>query len=779
MKNHLHRQPQVLATLLPSGYPEAILRLPGRSGAGWEDPGDGGPTSPAPRQIRSQRFSGAFGNRLLLPGLWGRKDRVLRQVHYLLLLLLGAAGVAAAEVSPALLELNKAAFFHGREYFVVRSGRAQMVVQADRADLGPAFTWLLFDAQDAKQSARKENAFNFVPKEGFGSSALEVVLGGFPFTALGHRTDTRWVVEEGIPAVEAVWWAGGVRVTERISALGTEGAFRRTVQLEGAHLAGAETALLRLRLPPTGLQQEGNLLLQTGDRARLALVMADATPARVDATNALLEIGPVAITPRGRAMVETLLLVQVPAVTAPGSLHRPGSSPGTRMVPTLRNTARAWAAVSSVATRDRTVQELFDKARFGLAGMVGPDGTMDAGIFEYGGQWVRDSSNTALGALHAGQFEAARNVLQHIFDKMISKDGVTMIAESFDAPDREQFDQAGELLHLLRCYRDWTGDDSLVRQHRELLLKVVERPLQPQFRDDTGMVHNRREFWERTFEDAYELAYQTYVILALREAVELAPALDAEDRVARWQKEANRIQQAMLTHPNRALVRDGRLIKRRNVTGVVADDTAGFAGFFPDVPLKTERAHRLMPDASMALPIALGVVPARSELARRTLDDLEGLWNTRWSDGGYDRYHTSGQPDQPGPWPFATTFILRAQHDAGNFSRSRRALEWLNTCPAAGREPGLRRFPPHGCRAGLAAWSRGHPARSRPRIVGTREHRHADKRRVSTVATPSDADLRSLAVCSECGPDILRRIFDIGDHIEPLCAVVRVQPALP
>ena len=113
------------------------------------------------------------------------------------------------------------------------------------------------------------------------------------------------------------------------------------------------------------------------------------------------------------------------------------------------------------------MQEIFDKARFGLAGMIGPDGTMDAGMLEYGGQWVRDSSNTALGALHAGQFEAARNVLQHILTKMISQDGVTMIAESFDTPDREQFDQAGELLHLLRCYRDWTGDDSLIRQHRD------------------------------------------------------------------------------------------------------------------------------------------------------------------------------------------------------------------------------------------------------------------------------------------------------------------------
>ena len=121
------------------------------------------------------------------------KDSVLHRVHYLLALLLATAGLAAAEVGPSLLDLNKAAFFYGREYFILRSGRAQMLLQADRADLGPAFTWMLFDAQDAKQSARKERAFNFVAGEGFGSSALEVVLGGFPFTALGHRTDTRWV----------------------------------------------------------------------------------------------------------------------------------------------------------------------------------------------------------------------------------------------------------------------------------------------------------------------------------------------------------------------------------------------------------------------------------------------------------------------------------------------------------------------------------------------------------------------------------------------------------
>ncbi len=246
-------------------------------------------------------------------------------------------------------------------------------------------------------------------------------------------------------------------------------------------------------------------------------------------------------------------------------------------------------------------------------------------------------------------------------------------------PDLEQFDQMGELLHVLRCYRDWTGDDSLIRTHRERLLALVERPLQPRFRDETGMVHNCREFWERTFDDAYELAYQTYVILGLREAAELAPCLGAEDRAARWREQADRIEHGMLGHPSRALVIEGRLIKRRNVTGAVADRLESFRGYLPDSPGSSERHHRLLPDASMALPIALGVVDARGDLARRTLDHLEELWNTRWSDGGYDRYHTSSQADQPGPWTFATTFILRAQHDAGRYDRSRRSLEWLNT----------------------------------------------------------------------------------------------------
>ena len=627
--------------------------------------------------------------------------------------LLGAAITCPAETNSVWLQLNKLPFFLGREYFVLRSGRAQMIVQADRADLGPAFTFLLFDAENARQSMTKEGAFNFVPEDGFASSALVVELGDFPFTALGHRTETRWLLDDGIPAVEALWWAGGVRVTERISALGTNGLFRRIVHLEGAHLVGDEKVKLRLALPVGEHQHENSFLLQKSRGARLALAVPGNAPTEFSKEKGTVEIGPLLVAPNGRVKIETLLLVQIPVGEPEPLINLARGAVSSDAQGEVDWSRRRWTGCSSLSTKDKTVQEIFDKARFGLAGMIADEGTMDAGIFEYGAQWVRDTSNTALGALNAGHFELARAALVRVLTKMISPEGATMIAGNFDTPDREQFDQMGELLHCLRNYRDWTGDDSLIREHRELLLALIERPLQPQFRDATGMLHNRREFWERTFADACELAYQTYVILGLREAIELASALGAEDRVERWLNEANRIQQAMLSHPTRSLVDAGRLIKRRNVTGEVADRLTNFPGFQPDVPLNTEAHHRLLPDATQALPIALGVVDAHSALARRTLDDLEQLWNTRWSDGGYDRYNTSSQPDQPGPWPFATCFILRAQHEAELFERSRRSLEWLNTVQGGRAGAWFEEIPSirslnGGC--GLVPWTSGEVA---------------------------------------------------------------------
>ena len=89
---------------------------------------------------------------------------------------------------PTALQLQQRGFFHGREYFMVRSGRLQWLIQADRADLGPAVTGYLFDADCISQNS-KPQAYDYTDADGVRSSALEVIpqKSEFAFTAFGEQ----------------------------------------------------------------------------------------------------------------------------------------------------------------------------------------------------------------------------------------------------------------------------------------------------------------------------------------------------------------------------------------------------------------------------------------------------------------------------------------------------------------------------------------------------------------------------------------------------------------
>ena len=250
-------------------------------------------------------------------------------------LALTAPAASPPPLDPASLPLLKRAFAEGREYFVLRSGRAKLIAQTDQFDLAPAFLHLLFDAQDNYQSGRKERAFNFAGGQGFANSALEVELGGFAFTAVGHQTHTRWVTVEGIPAVEAVWWAGGLRVTERLLALGDEGLFLRRVELSSVNLGGREEVKLRLRLPPGACVARDGWLVQEGGRCRLALGAAGTWPEQAVPQRGSLEVGPLPIAPGESVSVDTLLLAQIPPRAAadkswsPLKIRQPATPPPT------------------------------------------------------------------------------------------------------------------------------------------------------------------------------------------------------------------------------------------------------------------------------------------------------------------------------------------------------------------------------------------------------------------------------------------------------------------
>jgi len=571
-------------------------------------------------------------------------------------------------------QLTDQSYLFGREYYVLRSGRAKMIIQADKVSLGPAFSYMLFDAQNTSQTSRKKKAFNYNEDKGFYSSALEVKMKDFSFTALGQNTTTRWITEEGIPCVEATWWASGIKVREVIMPV-SDGIFKRTITLESADLVAADTVDVKASVSEPATIAKNNVLVVEKKEASVSLTVKGEYPVHVSPSKENLDIGPLVFMPGGKKVIETYLIVDIPG--ASGKIQVEKASSIENIIPDEKKRASVkWENSNTIATGDSIVDHMYDACRFILPGYISDEGKMDAGIFEYGNQWVRDASNTALGVIHAGEFELARDVLNHILETMITDNGTTMIADEFANPDREQFDQMGELVHALKCYVDWTGDASLVSEYKEKIVAMIERPLSPVFRDSTGMVHNRREFWERTFDDGYELAYQTWMIQGLRDAADLSEYLGTEQKSAYWRKEADRIQKSMLTDPEFALVDNGHLIKRRNVTGFIAD-TIHFKGWVKGAPASVESCSRLMPDATMALPIAMDLVDPKSDLSENTLSELEKLWNRRWSMGGYDRYNTSSQGDQPGPWTFATAFIMRAQHEAGQLDKSRRSLEWL------------------------------------------------------------------------------------------------------
>lgn len=576
---------------------------------------------------------------------------------------------ARAQAEPTALQLQQRGFFHDREYFMVRSGRLQWLIQVDRADLGPAVTGYLFDANYIQQNT-KSQTYNYTDAGGVRSSALEVIpqKSGYAFTAFGEQTRARWVSADGVPEVEATWWADAVQVCERFAGMAENNTIRRTITLTGTNLHGNEQYTLRLRLPAGNATATNRAMFVAHKACPQALVIAGELPVRMDTAAGAVDIGPVTLSPGKTVTVETFFLAQIPANTQTAEDFQRQIARAGQLQQVTRD---RWSKAARLETDDELVREVFAISSSVIPAIASDSGTVRVGPFQYAAEWVRDNSQFCLGLISSGHFEQARAVLEHILRDMLTNEGTTMIGGGFDDPDREQFDQTGELMLTLRWYAAMSGDTSLASTYRDKLTALVERPLK--FRDaGTGLVHNRREFWEQTMNDAYELSYNSYVIVGLREAAALAKPLGAEDRKAGWLKVADEMQSAMM----KLLVQDGAFIKRRNVTGEIAAHLVNPGGA-PDVPSMNVQQHLIYPDATMALPMALGLAAPHSALASNTLDQVELLRNQRWSGGGYSRYDTTCEINMPGPWGIAGALVLKGQHAAGLLDRSRRTLEWF------------------------------------------------------------------------------------------------------
>lgn len=346
--------------------------------------------------------------------------------------------------------------------------------------------------------------------------------------------------------------------------------------------------------------------------------------------------------------------------------------------------AAYWRMLSECRFSSDLLNHIFAAARYQLPAAITSSGRMDGSIWQYNLEWVRDQSAVVAAFVMLGDFALARTMLDRMLSDFVTDDGDTVDSGRRREADDVELDQNGELLLALKTYVDWTGDVSVLSAHRGRIRAIAEFPLREVFRhQQSGLLHNRREYWERHaihgIEDGMELVHQLFGSLGLSAAAELARHAGWTEDEARWDAEADRLKQAMLFDARYGMVHDGRFIKRRKVSGDVyreAEPTP-HANLPPGTPLAGPGSHLLDPDTSSVLPIALEFVDPRGKVARNTLAAAEELWNQRWDGGGYGRYHVSSEPDSPGPWPFASLFVARAYWEAGEDEKVWRILRWL------------------------------------------------------------------------------------------------------
>ncbi|MBI4882109.1 MAG: hypothetical protein HY812_20975 [Planctomycetes bacterium] len=538
----------------------------------------------------------------------------------------------------------------GADYFFLGNGHVLAAVQVDPSGTGTPLGLLLMRPE---RFGHKRAALTFDPEEGIAGTALLVETGGRVHQARPGAVLARWTDSGGVPAVAASWQDGGVQVEEtffcpdRVSPrLVREIRVRAPKPLDAVLTSGRGAAALRRPLR-----------LEGGGPACAAI--------RYE-----IESSETGDTVRG-AWSE-------PAAPAEDS----------------RSFHAGLATLSfSPEQAGAPLAHLLRAARHQLPAVIAASGAVDGSIWQYNLEWARDQALEALALCQIGAIGLARTMLARLLDRFVTAEGDTVDSGRTRPPQEVELDQNGILLLALKGYTDWSGDLELARSRWARIRALADFPLRPVFRHvASGLLRNRREFWERHaafgIEEGLELAHQLFVSVGLSCAADLAHDLGREDEAGRWREAGAKLKRAMLQDARFSLVEGGRFIKRRRLDGTV-QETATLppdSGLPPELPIcRHPGPHFLDPDTSCALPIALEFVDPRGELARRTLDGMELLWNQSWEGGGYCRYNVTSEADSPGPWPFASLFVARACLEAGDDARVWRVLRWLSSLPGGAR----------------------------------------------------------------------------------------------
>ncbi|MBS0663723.1 MAG: hypothetical protein JSR48_10705 [Verrucomicrobia bacterium] len=557
----------------------------------------------------------------------------------------------------------------GVDYYFLGNGLIQAAIQV--APRGGA-TPLGLLVMNPDRLRKKRDALTMDPDTGLAATMVRVGRDGGTLEPAAGRMAARWLPDVPVPTVEVKWTAAGVAVTEQFSCP-----------------AWSLPALTRV--------------ITVANQGRKAVTIEVTTGVKRQVLRRRLTLRPGA---RRSLVVGYRMNVKADQVKCAWS----------RATRPDRAARTFWTGLSRLSLGRKDWDHFFAASTRQLPVAVSRAGCIDGSIWQYNLEWMRDQAMIALGLAMIGATGPATTVLSRLLDKFVTPDGDTLDSSVKRDPAEVELDQNGVLLCTLRDYVLWTGNLDLVRTRWKKVVAAAEFPLKPVFRHpESGLLVNCREYWERHkahgIEHGMELSYQAMVAHGLEAGAVLARLLGHPEQAARWDAEAKRLLAAMLDHPRFRMHDERGFIKRRAPDGAVQETITAWpeASLPREVPLGGPGNHRINPDTSCVLPIALGLVAPDSPVARRTFASMERLWNQDWKHGGYGRYDVTSEPDSPGSWPFASLFVARAAAEAGDGAKVGRILDWLGS--VAGANAGTwfefygRRLAPPFPQVGIVVWN--------------------------------------------------------------------------
>jgi hypothetical protein len=520
-------------------------------------------------------------------------------------------------------------------YFFIGNGHIQAAIQYSPCGEGSPYGLILMDPQ--KLIAKRE-ALTFDEDSGFEKTMIRIRVVGSSVIKHPKNVAAEWNFESGVPTVRLRWTSSDIEVTE----------FFYCPDMETPDII-REIHLKNRRDIATSFQ------MRTG------------TPhAEID-TEISTEPG------------------QEKTIFIKYTLH--DGSVGCELIDRaspIAQTVSFWDTTSALDFHHPLLNHFFETSRFQLQAVMSKNGVVDASIWQYNREWVRDHALMAAGLVLSGHHDLAGVFLRRLLDDFVDDDGCCVDSSEKRDPEDVELDQNGTILCTLKEYVLWTGDLNIVHQNREKIIKTAEYPFQEIFRHEpSGMFCNSRDYWERHkahgIEPGIELLYQVFPAVGLSCAASLARMVSEEHKASEWEKKAQDLKKTILEHPQYALVNERGFIKRRSIDGSIQETIVPSknSGLPDGVPLSSNVEHFLDPDTSAALPIALGFVAPDSPISEATMHHLEMLWDPIGDGGGYSRYNTSSEPDSAGAWPFPSLFVARAYAEMGDVEKVWRILRWL------------------------------------------------------------------------------------------------------